>query len=460
MNMNKAELWQSVLIDLQMSLSKPVYEFYIKKLDLVDVEVNDAEKVAVIACPSAFMLSEVKKRLFTDIRNAFQRANKDDIEIKMVVKTMTKPGLKLDEPLFRTNNNQDMFTEEVRVPVAAKVGLSPELTLETYAVSSSNEMAYAAVQAVSKSPGKAYNPLFLYGGVGVGKTHLMQGAGQEILKKKPGAKIIYCTGEEFTNGIVEAIQQKSTAAFKRKFRTVDLLLIDDIQFIAGKTTVQEEFFHTFNAILKGGGQVIMTSDKPPQEINALEERLKSRFEGGLTIDIGQPDFELRSAILMIKATQMGLEIPMDVAQIVASQVKNTRALLGSLMKIKTLLLTKKEAITAESVKKLLAIGENINKERKTHRPLDVIKMVADYYNTQVKDIRGVRRVKNLVLPRHVAMYILKEDLGLGLVEIGGWFGNRDHTSVIHAVDKVGELVKNNDQISSDLGEIRKRLLIN
>jgi chromosomal replication initiator protein len=454
--MTSQEIWSGVLADLQLSLSKPVYEFYLKKMGLLEIDEAGDEFVATVACPSAFMMNEVEKRILPQIKAAFEIVVTRPCQIKLKVNDEINKREWFDQPLFSEGsfNRQDEIDRVMR-----KSGLSRELSLETYAVSSSNEMAYAAAQAVSQNPGSAYNPLFLYGGVGVGKTHLMQGVGQTIVKKNLEVKIIYCTGEEFTNGIIEAIQQKSTTNFKKKFRSVNLLLIDDVQFIAGKTAVQEEFFHTFNAILKGGGQIIMTSDKPPIEIDALEERLRSRFEGGLTIDIGQPDFELRSAILMIKAKQMGLDIPIEVARVIAEEVKNTRGLLGALMKVKTIMLAKKDNLDPELIRKTLGVTNSGKRDAKQVRPLDVIKTVAEYYNAQIKDIRGNRRVKTLVLPRHVAMYILKFDLDLGLVEIGSWFSNRDHTTVIHAVDKVDQLIKQGNKIGEDIVDIRKKMLI-
>jgi chromosomal replication initiator protein len=292
----------------------------------------------------------------------------------------------------------------------------------------------------------------------VGKTHLMQAIANSVLKKNPRTPMVYCAGEEFTNEIIDAIQMKKTSEFKRKYRSVKGLFIDDIQFIAGKNTVQEEFFHTFNAVTRAGGQVIMTSDRPPHEINNLEARLRSRFEAGLLIDIGDPSFELRTAILLIKAQQKQLNIPMDAAQAIAAHVDSARRLEGFLVRLMTESRIKGKEITLDLVQTLL--GKRTEMPLTTPivvRPLEVIKATSHYYNIPIKDVRGQRRNKPLVTARQLAMYIMRFDLKLPLTEIGHMFEDRDHTTVMYGVDKMTEMLTDSDSLRADLSFVRKSL---
>jgi chromosomal replication initiator protein len=359
--------------------------------------------------------------------------------------------------LFSQTNVQSMTIDRARLQ-AQKAGLRLDYTFDTFAVSTTNEMAHAAAQAVSNQPGTAYNPLFIYGGVGVGKTHLMHAVGNNILKNNPEAKILYCTGEDFTNEIVSSIQTKKTMQFKEKFRTVDVLLIDDVQFIAGKNTVQEEFFHTFNTITKRAGQVILTSDRPPQEIGLLEDRLRSRFEAGLMVDIQQPSFELRTAILLIKAGSYQMHIPMNIAQIIASKVDSARKIEGIMKTLKSEVELKHREITTELIEEIFRVETEKNRQRIRVKPHDLIKAVADYYHIKPIILRGQQRVKSIVRARHVAMYLLKEELNLPYVEIGRWFSNRDHTSAMHALKKVNQDMSSDEDILQEISEIRAMLV--
>lgn len=362
------------------------------------------------------------------------------------------------EDLFSTSNMQATSVDRA-IFMARQVGLRLDYTFTTFAVSTTNEMAHAAASAVSNNPGGAYNPLFLYGSVGVGKTHLMHAIGNNILHNNPDTKILYCTGEEFTNEIVSAIQTKKGLKFKEKYRNAQVLLIDDVQFIAGKNTVQEEFFHTFNALTKQNSQIVMTSDRPPQEINLLEDRLRSRFEAGLMIDIQQPSFELRTAILLIKSSAMGLQIPMDLAQLIASRVDSARKIEGILTTLRSEVELKKRPITAELIEELLSGAEVKAQTRKRLKvsPNDVLRVVANHYHVKQAAIKGQRRVANLVQARHVAMYLFKEDLQLPLTEIGKWFSNRDHTSALHAIRKIDTELNQNDLLQRDISALRMSL---
>lgn len=360
------------------------------------------------------------------------------------------------EDLFSASNLQASVVDRALFS-ARNVGLRLDYTFNTFAVSTTNEMAHAAALAVSNRPGEAYNPLFLYGGVGVGKTHLMHAIGNNILKNNTDLKILYCSGEEFTNEIVSAIQTKKGLRFKEKYRTAQVLLIDDIQFIAGKNAVQEEFFHTFNALIKQASQIVLTSDRPPHEINLLEDRLRSRFEAGLMIDIQQPTFELRTAILLIKAQAANIDIPMDLAQLIASKVDSARKIEGIIKTIRSEVELKKRVINAELIEELLQSETDRKKLLLRVAPADILRAVANHYHVKQAAMKGQRRVQALVRARHVAMYLLKEELDLPLAEIGRWFSNRDHTSALHAVKKIEIDLRHDDLLQRDVSALRMSL---
>lgn len=379
----------------------------------------------------------------------------------------TKPALEVIPPAVHSSSqpNSGLFSDQTIQSVAVdrgkfqaqRAGLRNEYTFDTFAVSSTNEMAHAAAMAVSNQPGTAYNPLFIYGGVGVGKTHLMHAVGNNILKRLPDSKVLYCTGEDFTNEIVQAIQNKKSMVFKEKFRTVDILLIDDVQFIAGKNTVQEEFFHTFNSIAKRSGQIILTSDRPPAEISLLEDRLRSRFEAGLMVDIQQPSFELRTAILLIKSQANGVHIPMDLAQVIASRIDSARKLEGIIKRIKSEVELKHRQITPELIDELCKTEIEKSPQKLRVKPYDVIKTVADFYHLKQSALRGKVRVKSIVKARHIAMYFLKEELHLPYMEVGRWFSNRDHTSALHALRKVTSDIQKDPEFRQEVQTMRVQL---
>lgn len=454
--MKPDKLWKLVLEDLQVSLSQANFASWIKPLSYVQSkEVSGGRYLVDIDCPSSFHRSIIEKRFYGQISEALSRVLEQPTEVRLNVNAALSNGESEDAgPLFASPQPQE---EEVGLQLH-RHGLREDFVFDTFAVSSSNEMAHAAAQAVAKNLGAAYNPLFLYGGVGVGKTHLTQAVAIEALKKTPEAKFIYCAGEEFTNEIIDAIQQKTTREFKKRYRQVKALFVDDIQFIAGKTTVQEEFFHTFNAILKGGGQVVLTSDRPPSEINKLEDRLRSRFEAGLIVDIGEPNFELRTAILLIKAKQRNLSLKMEIAQMIAANIQSARQIEGFLTRLMSESKLKNRDVTEGLVTGLL--GTSMTDDEKTPpplRPLEIVRGVAAYYEQQAKEVRGKGRSRNLVRPRHMAMYLLRVDYNLPLTDIGEFFSNRDHTTVMHAVDKITQRLKDSEELRIDLSELRRDL---
>lgn len=339
--------------------------------------------------------------------------------------------------------------------VFARAGLHAKYRFDNFAVSSTNQVAYAAAQAISESLGAAYNPLFLHGGVGVGKTHLAQAVGKRVLEQDQEKKVFFCPGDQFTNELIESIREKSTPRFRKKYRYLNLLIIDDVQFIAGKQAVQEEFFHTFNSVLSAGGQIILTSDRPPTEIQNLEDRLRSRFSGGLIVDVQEPDFELRSAILLIKAQEKNIEIDIEAAKIIAEQITDTRALEGALLSIYAKIIGIKEQIDLETVDQYFSSIKDVKISKVD--PNDIIKAVCSHYNIKQSHLKGPVRTDRIAFPRQIAMYILRHELRLKFEEVARILKRKDHTTVMHAVTKVSGLLSKNPVFKNEIDLITKSL---
>lgn len=445
--MNNEIIWKDVLEEIKLSVSRAIFQTLFQKTQLVSLDNN----IATIGCPSGYIQGLVESRYYSLLKDILDRQTKANNSLIFIIKQIS-PGLSDPGPLF----SHETTSEPEKTKVSHN--LRPDFTFENLAVSSSNQLPFAAATAVAKNPGVAYNPLFIWGGVGVGKTHLMQAIGHEILKNNPAAKVLFCLGEEFTNEIINAIRNKNTDLFKRKFRSAQVLLLDDIQFIAGKVTVQEEFFHTFNAIQREGGQVVLTSDRPPEEIAKLEERLRSRFEAGLTIDIPAPDFELRTAILLIKARQRKMELPMDIAQLIAANIESVRRIEGFLTRILSEIQTKDVSLSVELIHSLLGKSLTDNGlNKKEVKPKAVLEAVADYYHLKIPQLRGATRVREIVLPRQILMYLLRVDLKLPLMEVGELIGGRDHTTIMHGVEKITELLTQKEDLRVDIAGIKQKL---
>ena len=361
-------------------------------------------------------------------------------------------------PLFSSKREEPTVN---LTALSRKLHIRPDATFENFAVSTTNQMAYAATTAVAKNPGTAYNPLFIYGGVGVGKTHLMHAVANNMLAKKPGARVVYCMGEEFLNEIVEAIQTKTARQFKQKYRSAELLLVDDVQFIAGKQTAQEEFFHTFNAVHREGGQIILISDRSPSEIAKLEDRLRSRFEGGLTVDISAPDFELRVAIINIKSLALGLSVPSDAAQLIAANLSDTRAIEGFLRRLTTEVASRNASVTPELISSLLSIKPQSQEVKKNRRipPQELLDVVANYFGIKTTAIKGPKRDRPLARSRQVFMYLCRTELGLTLEDIGGALGGRDHTTIMHGVDTITHELSTNERLREAVAGIKQKLWV-
>lgn len=448
--MDLKSLWQKVLNEIELQVSKPVFKTVFAQTSLLDLSQN----VAKVGCINPMMTTMIETRYYSLIKSILDSHTKQNNSLLFAAQKSTQSKNYFSEPLFNQSQTQTSRGNEGYKP---NNNLSPALNFDNFAVSSSNQMAYAASSAVANSPGSSYNPLFLYGGVGVGKTHLMHAIGNVLVRKNPKIKVIFCMGEEFTNEIIEAIRGKSTGGFKRKYRSADLLLLDDIQFIAGKNTVQEEFFYTFNAIHQGGGQIVMTSDRPPHEIARLEERLRSRFEGGLIIDISPPDFELRTAILLIKAKQRGVELPIEVAKMMATNIADTRRLEGTLIRLITEAQTKKCLIDENLVRGVLGKTKMTTQSKRMTAP-EVMNIVASYYNLKSNQLKSEKRDKPISYPRQILYYILRVELGLPLMEIGSFLGGRDHTTIMYGVKKISNLLTIDEKIRGDILGIKERLV--
>lgn len=334
-----------------------------------------------------------------------------------------------------------------------KAQLNPKYTFDTFVIGNSNRFAHAASLAVAEAPAQAYNPLFIYGGVGLGKTHLMHAIGHYILDQNPDTKVVYVSSEKFTNELINSIRDDRNNEFRNKYRNVDVLLVDDIQFIAGKESTQEEFFHTFNALHDANKQIIISSDRPPKEIPTLEDRLRSRFEWGLISDIQPPDLETRIAILKKKAKVENIDVPDDVMLYIASKIKsNIRELEGALIRIVAYSSLTNKKITTELAEE--ALKDIISEDRPREVNVDLIKkIVSDEYKIRIEDFNSRKRTRAIAYPRQIAMYLTRELTDLSLPKIGDEFGGRDHTTVMHAHDKITEDILSSEEFKEKIENI-------
>ncbi len=435
------ELWKSVLAEIELTASKATFQMLFRNTSLESVE----EDVAVISGPSLMIVDMIQKKHGAQIKEILDRKTGKVLELRFLTNSRPpKQDSKADGPLFSSPS--------ISRPRPSRI--KQDYTFESFAVSESNQLAYTAAQTVAANPGEKYNPVFLYGTVGVGKTHLMHAIANVIYEKNKGVNVLYLTTEEFTNEIVEAIKGKMTTQMRKKFRNVELLLLDDIQFLSGKQKVQEELFHTFNSLVEKGAQIVFTSDRPPSELKDIEARLASRFEGGLTVDIEPPDFELRTAILLMKSEEKNLDLSIDMAKLVAQRIADTRALEGFLLRLSSIKSMQPETeISEEMLLKLLGKKHDTPTSLK---PDQIVETICDFYRIKATQLKGKRRDAALVRPRHVCMYLLKE-AGLTFVEIGNLLGGRDHTTVMHAVDKIQKQLAESEVTKEELGSIKQKM---
>lgn len=444
--------WGAVLGELEMSISPVYFPTWIKPLSMASLEIlEDNKQLVTILCPSSYHQSMIAQRYQGQIKRSLERICKIETEIAYVIGKDPQAAAtkQAPSPLFDPS------------PSTSNLGtghnnLNPRLTFESYVVGGSNNFAYAAAQGAAKSPGTRYNPLFIYGGVGLGKTHLMQAVGHAIYKDHPDWNIMYISAETFGSDLIASLQNKRTPAFKKKYRAPNVLLVDDIQFIAGKEYIQEEFFHTFNDLYMSQRQVILTSDRPPQEIVKLEERLSSRFMGGLMVDVQSPDFETRVAILSQKCEALNISIPTEAISLIAERTTtNIRELEGALQGIFTKAQPGGGEITSDIVREYFGA----EKERRTQRlkPSSVINKTASYFSFKPSELVGASRKAPLTAARHTAMYLLYKDLSLPYEQVGRLFGGRDHTTVIHAVEKIEERLKTDPAMAKIIADIKHGL---
>ncbi len=425
------DLWNKVLAEIELEVSRANFLTLFKRTHLLSIE----ENVLTIAVPSAMIIDLLQRRFYEVIKKSADKHVSKDAKIIFVPKTIVnavESKREKNDTLFDTKEKEQTI-------IGHLPRVRPDYTFENMAVSSSNQLAFVSASTVAKKPGETYNPLFIYGPTGVGKTHLMQAIANEVYSKFPRKKILYTTSEEFTNEVVEAIRTNNTARMKKKFRELDLLIIDDIQFVAGKEKVQEELFHTFNTLVDKTAQIVLSSDRPPTEMKQVEKRLLSRFSGGLTVDIAPPDFELRTAILLIKAKKYGVSLNIEMAKMIAQKAQDARGLEGLLLRIITQAQTNNGEVTEELISSVISLnkGEDLN----NFHPDEIIKNVCYFYKVKTTQLKSPKRDAFLVKPRQVAMYLLKKELGLTFVEIGNLLGGRDHTTVMHGVEKVENLLK-------------------
>lgn len=406
------------------------------------IELTDDKITLSVASPGAYdFLEKRTDKIEADFFNHSQKK----IEIEFIVKIPSKKTVVAPLLSFEPSI-EDVFV---------KAGLNKKYSFDNFAVSTSNQVAYAAAQAVVENPGSAYNPLFLYGGVGVGKTHIAQSVAKKILEEDRNKKIYFCPGDNFTNELIESIRGKTTGHFRKKYRYLNLLIVDDIQFIAGKNAVQEEFFHTFNAIASSGGQIILTSDRPPSAIKNLEDRLHSRFLGGLTVDIQPPDFELRSAILLIKAKEKGINIDIEAVKIIAERITDCRGLEGALLSIYAKVFGTKEQIDLEAVEVFFSKDNGGNKKRVN--PIDVIKTVCSFYDIKQSHLKSPSRAASIAFYRQITMYLLQKELGLTLIEVAEALNRKDHTTALHAKQKISNLILRDPNLKKEVDIITQSL---
>jgi chromosomal replication initiator protein len=454
-NLETEKVWHDVLESIRVSVSPANFTTWFKQTHLSYLKKEDGRFTAEIGCASAFIKNTIESRYFGLLQESLLKEVGGNCDIVFVVKdNLKKIGLEQTPPtpLFDKQTNGAALYDAI-----IKAGIRPGFTFKNFAVSSSNQMAWAAAEAVSKDLGKAYNPLFIWGGVGVGKTHLMSAVGHEALEIDNDIQVLCCTGEQFTNDIVEGIRNKNTPAVRNKYRKLKVLLIDDIQFIAGKDAVQEEFFHTFNALVFSGAQIILTSDRPPSDIPKLEERLISRFEAGLIVDIAPPDFELRCAIAQIKAQEKNIPLDTDVVHLIAGNLETARKIEGFLIRLMSESNLKKTSITKELVENLLGKGEEKGTQPLKASPNDLINAVSKYFSLGKRSLLGSSRSRPIARPRQVLMYLLRTELSLPLEEVGRIVGGRDHTTVMHAVEKITNLASLSVQIREDIRGIKNML---
>lgn len=435
---NMSEIWKKTLSVIKDYLSTPSYETWFKSTKVIEEE-ESYLKIGVI---SEFARDWLRSNYLPLIKEVLKAVTGKEMEIEFIILEKEQDNLVEKKKL----NNRNIY------------GLNENYTFENFVVGDSNKLAHAASLAVAKNPGRSYNPLFIYGGVGLGKTHLIQAIGHYIINTKPNLKLTYITSEVFTNEVINSIQKNRMNDFHEKYRNVDCLLIDDIQFLAGKERTQEEFFHTFNTLHNNYKQIVITSDKVPKEIPTLEDRLRSRFEWGLMVDIVPPDFETRVAILKKKAEKEKIFVPNEVFNFIAEKItSNIRELEGALIRLFAHASLNNQEITLEFSKKVLS--NLYSEDKKVDINADTIKsVVSNYFSLKKEDLESERRSSDYTVPRQIAIYLIREFTNLSTTQIGEIFGGRDHSTVLYSIDKIKKEIKRDENLKACIEEITKMLI--
>jgi chromosomal replication initiator protein len=452
--MDAKQVWRAALGELQVSLSPANFETWLRDTQLVDVD----EQRFRIAVPNGFAKDWLETRYRSLISQTLARIVGYSVQVEFVIVAATAGSDASDQP---DAPESPPAASQVRLEPGRVGGeggsanLNPRYTFGNFIVGSANRLAHAASLSVAERPGHAYNPLFLYGGVGLGKTHLMHAIGSQVIAKFPRKRVVYATSEKFTNEFITSIQQGKIDEFRARYRRIDLLLIDDIQFIADKERTQEEFFHTFNAIHEDGKQIVLSSDRPPKAILTLEERLRSRFEWGLIADLTAPDLETRIAILRAKAEEGAVPITSDVIEFVARKVvSNIRELEGALNRIVAYASMGAMPISIELAQAVLS-NVLYNPKKRQVTPERIAKAVSEYYGVHMDQLKGQKRDKAIVTPRQVAMFLMREETDVSLLRIGAELGGRDHSTVLHACDKITRESAVNDELRREIAAVRE-----
>jgi chromosomal replication initiator protein len=443
---NIEELWNSILASVQEKVSKPSFDTWLKSTKAHSLQGDSL----VVVAPNEFARDWLEERYSPLISGVLYEITGEEFSVKFIIPQNEKEeDSRLHvSPKSKKREHISEFPPNM---------LNQKNTFDTFVIGSGNRFAHAASLAVAEAPAKAYNPLFIYGGVGLGKTHLMHAIGQYVLEHNPSAKVVYLSSEKFTNEFINSIRDNRAEDFRNKYRSADVLLIDDIQFLAGKESTQEEFFHTFNTLHEESKQIVISSDRPPREIPTLEDRLRSRFEWGLITDITPPDLETRIAILRKKAKADGLDIPNEVMLYIANQIdSNIRELEGALIRVVAYSSLVNKDINADLAAEALKSIIPSSKPKVITIP-EIQRVIGEHYNIKLEDFKAKKRTKSVAFPRQIAMYLSRELTDFSLPKIGEEFGGRDHTTVIHAHEKIANLIQTDSQFQREIKDIHEKL---
>jgi len=454
--MTNEELWQTALGEIELSISKANFITWFKNTSIL----SNKDGRVTISVPNGFAKEWLENKYNLYILRALKNIQENIKSVSCSIATTPEHSFNMPrEPQIDAviPPQKNTLSKTKKNPLNSENNLNPKYSFENFVIGSSNELARAACFAVSQELGHIYNPLFIYGGVGLGKTHLIQSIGNEIMKNNPDCRVKYVSSERFTSDLINSIKNKKVSNFKEYYQKIDLLIIDDIQFISGKEKTQEEFFHIFNYLYQTNKQIVISSDRPPKAIQILEERLRSRFEGGMIADISKPDLETRIAILRHKTSSNNLEISDEVLEFIAKNIKNNiRELEGALNRVSvSAQLTKKKLDLAYASQILADIISSGKKKGVTYK--DIIKTVASFYEINPADLIAKNRKQEVVKPRQIAMFLMREDLQYSYPGIGDKLGGRDHTTVIHAYEKISTALKNNEKLNEEITYIKDQL---